>query len=248
MPGMSLPLLLQFLLCPLVLLGLLRITAPYGRHFRSGWGPSVPNRSAWLLMELPAVLVIGWLVLSSPLGTRAAAWVPLLFWQAHYLYRTFLFPALMRPSDRTFPLLLVVFAVGFNLLNGYNNANALLTNAGLGRAAFGAHFWVGACVFAAGFLIHAHSDNIIRRLRAPGETGYRIPEGGLFRWVSSPQYLGEIVQWTGWAMLTWSLAGLAFALFTVCNLAPRAVSNQAWYRERFPAYPRGRRILIPGVF
>jgi hypothetical protein len=48
--------------------------------------------------------------------------------------------------------------------------------------------------------------------------------------------------------LTWSAAGLAFALFTLCNLAPRAVANQTWYRAHFPNYPRKRRILIPGVY
>ena len=36
---------------------------------------------------------------------------------------------------------------------------------------------------------------------------------GVHRYVRHPNYLGEIVQWTGWAIMTWSLAGLAFALF-----------------------------------
>jgi 3-oxo-5-alpha-steroid 4-dehydrogenase 1 len=97
-------------------------------------------------------------------------------------------------------------------------------------------------------VLHVQSDRIIRNLRNPGDKTYRIPEGGMFRWVSSPHYLGEIIQWTGWAILTWSLAGAAFALFTFCNLAPRAVSNHRWYRERFAEYPAGRRVLIPGLF
>lgn len=245
---MSIPLLIQFLLCPLVLLSLLRVTAPYGRHFQPGWGPSLPNRLAWFLMELPAVLVIGAIVLGSSLTREPAAWVPLLFWQGHYLYRTMLFPAMMRPSNRTFPMLLVIFAVAFNVLNGYNNGNALLANASASQSWFNAHFVLGALVFVGGFMIHTHSDSTIRALREPGETGYRIPRGGLFRWVSSPHYLGEIIQWTGWAIMTWSLAGLAFALFTFCNLAPRAVANHAWYRSQFPDYPRKRNILIPGLF
>ena len=245
---MPAPLLVQFLLCPIVLVSLLWVTAPYGRHFKRGWGPSLPNRRAWLIMELPAVLVIAVLVLASPLGLSLNALIPLIFWLFHYLYRTFLFPALMHPSDKTFPALLVLFAIAFNILNGYNNADALLENARSGGPFFTTHFWTGAAVFMAGFVMHVHSDTIIRRLRKPGETGYRIPEGGMFRWVSSPHYLGEIIQWTGWAIMTWSLAGLAFALFTFCNLAPRAISNQAWYRDRFPGYPGERRILVPGIF
>ncbi len=245
---MSLPLLIQFALCPLVLLSLLWVTAPYGRHHRSGWGPDLANRAAWVLMELPALLVISILVLSDPAGSSPQAWVPLGFWVFHYSYRTFVFPALMQPSDKTFPALLVLFAVGFNSLNGYNNAEALLDAGRRDGPLLTVHFAIGAFVFLAGFVMHFSADRTIRRLRKPGETTYRIPHGGLFRWVSSPHYLGEILQWTGWAILTWSLAGAAFALFTFCNLAPRAISNHRWYHERFSDYPRGRKILVPGMF
>jgi 3-oxo-5-alpha-steroid 4-dehydrogenase 1 len=246
--GMPTPLLIQFLLCPVVFVSLLRVTAPYGRHHQAGWGPRLPNRMAWLIMELPALLVISAMVLSANAGTAAQAAVPLAFWLFHYAYRTFLFPALMRSSENTFPALLVLFAVAFNVLNGYNNGLALIGNANRGEPLLSWHFGLGAALFAAGFVAHAHSDRIIRNLREPGATGYAIPRGGLFRWVSSPNYLGEIIQWCGWAIMTWSLAGLAFALFTFCNLAPRAMSNHRWYRERFDDYPPERRSLVPGVF
>ena len=75
----------------------------YGRHFRPGWGPSLPNRVAWFLMELPALAAITLLVLGTPQASLAAVWVPLCFWLIHYTYRTVVFAALMRPSDRTFP-------------------------------------------------------------------------------------------------------------------------------------------------
>jgi hypothetical protein len=245
---MSTPLIIQFLLCPVVLLGLSKITAPYGRHFTDGWGPGLSNRSAWILMELPALLVISVLVLIQPDSRTAGALVPLALWAFHYSYRSFVFPLLMRPSHRTFPTVLVLFAVGFNTLNGYNNAEALNTAAASGDPLLTPYFLAGVVIFVTGFIIHAYSDWIIRELRQPGEVRYRIPEGGLFGWVSSPHYLGEIIQWCGWAVLTWSWAGVAFALFTFCNLAPRAVSNQVWYRQRFSEYPRERRILIPGIF
>jgi len=244
---MPMPLLIQFVLCPVALLTLLRVTAPYGRHFTPGWGPSLPNRLAWILMEVPALLAIALLTLAGPARSSPVAWVPLLFWCGHYSYRSFVFPALMRPSNRTFPAQLVLFAIAFNLLNGWNNAAALQANATAGIPLLSPHFAAGAGVFATGFAIHVHSDAIIRGLRAPGGTGYGVPVGGLFRWVGSPQYLGEIIQWSGWAIMTWSLAGLAFALFTFCNLAPRALSNRRWYRKTFPDYPPDRKALIPGL-
>jgi protein-S-isoprenylcysteine O-methyltransferase Ste14 len=244
---MPMPLIIQFVLCPIVFLSLLWVTAPYGRHYKPGWGPNLPNKTAWILMELPAVLVISTLVLVSPVGKSLNALVPLSFWLFHYLYRTFVFPILMHPSDKTFPAMLVIFAIAFNGLNGYNNSVAVVDNA-VTIPWDQLHFWMGAIVFVAGFVMHAHSDTIIRRLRSPGQAGYAIPRGGMFRWVSSPHYLGEIIQWTGWAILTWSFAGLAFAFFTFCNLAPRALSNQAWYRDRFPDYPTQRKVLVPGVW
>ena len=244
---MSLPLLIQFALCPLVLLSLLWTTAPYGRHFKPGWGPALPGRLAWLLMELPALLTITLLVLMSPYGTRMPALLPLTLWCFHYTYRTFVFPMLMRPSEKTFPVLLVIFAVAFNVLNGYNNAEGLILAAEQDKPLFTLNFIVGTLMFLVGFVIHFQSDRTIRLLRKPGETVYGIPQGGLFRWVSSPQYLGEMIQWCGWAVLTGSAAGLAFALFTICNLAPRALSNHRWYRERFADYPVERKALIPGI-
>jgi hypothetical protein len=54
-----------------------------------------------------------------------------------------------------------------------------------------------------------------------------------------------LIEWAGWAVATWSLAGLAFFLFTFANLVPRAVANHRWYRSTFVDYPRERRAVIP---
>ena len=76
---------------------------------------------------------------------------------------------------------------------------------------------------------------------------YKVPTGGAYRWISCPNYFGEIVQWCGWALATWSLGGLAFAVYTTANLAPRALDHHRWYRDNFPDYPPGRRALVPFV-
>ena len=102
--------------------------------------------------------------------------------------------------------------------------------------------------FGVGMALNIDSSRRLLRLKKANPDDYSIPRGGLFRWVSCPNYLGEIVEWLGWALLTWSPAGLAFAAWTMANLVPRARAHHRWYRERFPDYPARRKALVPGLF
>ena len=52
---------LEILLAGATCLALLFVTAPYGRHRRPGWGPTVSNRVGWILMEMPAVALFIWI-------------------------------------------------------------------------------------------------------------------------------------------------------------------------------------------
>jgi steroid 5-alpha reductase family enzyme len=147
------------------------------------------------------------------------------------------------------PILIMFLAVAFNTLNAFVNA-WWIGHLGSYSTEWLAdpRFLVGLALFLAGWFGNIHSDRILRNLRKPGEAGYEIPRGGLYRWVSTPNYLCEIVEWTGWAMTNWSFAGLAFAVYTAANLVPRALSHHAWYKERFVEYPSERKALIPFVF
>lgn len=237
----------ELLLAAVTFVALLFVVAPYGgRHGRSGWGPTVPARVGWVVMEAPAALLF---VAFYLLGSHRFEPVPLLFlalWLVHYVYRAFVYPFLMRSGSRM-PVLVMALAIGFNALNAWVNAR-WVSEYGTYPVAWLAdpRFWLGLVLFAGGLTLNATSDRTLRRLRADGG-GYRVPHGGGFRYVSSPNYLGEIVEWTGWAVMTWSLAGASFALYTIANLAPRAVANHRWYRETFPDYPRGRRAILPFV-
>jgi 3-oxo-5-alpha-steroid 4-dehydrogenase 1 len=113
---------------------------------------------------------------------------------------------------------------------------------------FDSRLWIGGALFIIGFWMHAHSDALLRRLRREGRGEYSIPEQGMFRYVASPNYLGEIMEWAGWAIATWSLAGTAFLIFTVANLLPRAFSHFSWYRRTFSDFPTKRRVLIPFIW
>ncbi len=39
----------------------------------------------------------------------------------------------------------------------------------------------GTLLFVAGMVVNIHSDHILRNLRKPGETGYKIPQGKKLR-------------------------------------------------------------------
>jgi hypothetical protein len=58
----------------------------------------------------------------------------------------------------------------------------------------------------------------------------------------------EIIEWTGFALMSWSPAALALAFYTVANLAPRASAHLNWYRKKFSDYPSERKALIPHLW
>ena len=241
--------LLELALAGVSLLVLLFVSAPYGRHNRAGWGPQVSNRVAWILMETPAVVVFAWMF---ALGAHRGDTVPLIFlvlWMLHYVYRTYIYPFRLRTGGKKMPLVVVGAAFAFQALNAtVNGAQVAELGAYPDAWLTDPRFLAGVALFVGGAAINHHADHVLLNLRKPGETGYKIPKGGLYRWVTSPNYLGEILEWTGWALATWSLAGVAFLAYTLANLIPRAVENHRWYLEKFADYPPERKRLIPFVF
>jgi protein-S-isoprenylcysteine O-methyltransferase Ste14 len=220
---------------------LLHVDAPYGRHARRGWGPAVPARIAWMVMEAPAALGLPALYLAArPAGVVPAALLAL--WLAHYVNRAVVQPLRAR-GGTAMPASVMAMGFAFNCVNVAIQGSAAFAPGAYADAWLAdPRFGVGLATFVAGYATNAHADAVLRRLRAGG---YQIPRGGLYRWVSCPNYLGEIVEWIGWAIATWSLAGASFAVWTIANLAPRALANHRWLRERFPDYPRERRALVP---
>lgn len=238
--------LLAFALAALTFLLLLRVNAPYGRFARPGWGPTLPARFAWVLFESPAVVVFCWIYVAGDNALQTVPLVLLAIWLFHYVPRTFLFPFLIRDTGGRIPIVVTLMAIVFNLLNAYINARWI---SHFGHYDSGwlmsAPFVTGLTLFVLGWSINQQADYVLRRLRGPGEAHYAIPQGGLYRHISCPNYFGEILEWIGWAILTWSLAGAAFAVFTAANLLPRALASHRWYRATFADYPATRRAVIP---
>ncbi len=238
-----------FLIAVVSFASLLVLAAPYGRHYSGkGWGPHISNRLSWVLMELPSVVFFLGVYFS---GTAAFQTVPLVLlgvWQCHYLNRTFVYPLRIRTAGKKMPLLVMACGFAFNSINAYVNARFISEFGEYGSELLtDPRFLAGLVIFLAGLALNVHSDNILLSLRKTGESGYAIPHGGAFRYVSCPNYLGEIMEWAGWALAIWSPAGLAFFVYTAANLIPRARSHHQWYRTRFPDYPANRKSLIPGL-
>lgn len=233
----------------LVFIVLLRLAAPYGRHGRSGWGPSLPASWGWFAMESAALVGFGvCFVMGNHVGAPPALF--LILYGGHYGYRALIYPWLSSGSGPSgMPLSVLLMGLVFNGINS-TILGGYLFIAGPGAAAsdpFGPRGWVGLVLFGAGFLIHVRADHALRKLRQDRGPGYHIPYGGLFRFVSCPNYLGEMLQWVGFALTMNALAGWTFAAWTVANLLPRALRHHAWYREKFRDYPLVRKAVFPGL-
>ncbi len=253
--GYSMVLTGSFIYAGLILVGAMFARAPYGRFGAEGMGLSLSPRLGWFLMELPATLSFLWFYLH---GQNAAELVPMIFlgvWLVHYGNRGFVFPLLMRVakgSRGTFGLLVVVAGWLVTTLHGYLNAvfishlSTHLTPEWLTDP----RFLIGMAIYAFGFIMNVHSDAVVRNLRskaevARGERVYRIPRGGLFRYVSNPSYFTELLSFTGFAIATWSPGALFVLLVSAANLVPRAFQVHQWYQKKFDDYPAERRVLIP---
>jgi 3-oxo-5-alpha-steroid 4-dehydrogenase 1 len=239
-----------FVLAVVVFGALFFVAAPYGRHTRSGWGYTVANKTGWVVMEAPASIVFAICFVIGNNTHTATALILLVLWEAHYLHRAFIYPLGRRGTARQMPLVVMSFGFIFNVMNGYLNGRYIFTFAGgyANEWLRDPRFVLGLVLFLVGFAVNRRSDEVLRSLRPPGESGYRISYHRLYRWVSCPNYLGEIIIWIGWAVATWSLPGLVFAFWTVANLMPRARAHHAWYREHFPDYPPERKALVPGLW
>ena len=236
-------------LAVIIFASLFFVNAPYGRHIRKGWGHVIEARWGWFLMEFPALVAPFFYFFFSQRSQNLVSVMFLVMWEVHYIQRTLVYPAAKKKSVNKMPLFVMFMGLFFNAGNGYLNSRFLFSLSPLypTRWLIDPKFIIGALLFICGFVINVHSDSLLRSLRTKGETGYKIPRGGLFEYISSPNYFGEIIEWTGWAVATWALPGAAFVLWTIANLAPRALANHRWYIQEFPDYPKKRKALIPFI-
>lgn len=226
----------------------LKIVAPYGRHTKEGWGPLIDNRLGWMIYEAPALILVIVYFLSGDAPKTNAVWIMFSLFILHYINRTMIFPLRIKTKGKKVPLGIVVSAFVFNLINGSIIGYYLGFVQNYGESWINdPRFIIGILIFIIGMRINWQSDSILINLRKPGETGYKIPKGGLFKYVSCPNHLGEIIEWTGYAIMLWALPGVSFAIWTLANLVPRTLNHHRWYHEHFEDYPVERKAVIPYI-
>ena len=220
----------------IVFIALYFVTAGYGVFYNKKWGPSIPNKIGWILMESPVFIAMILLCVFSERSTNIVCLIFLLLFEIHYFQRSFIFPFLIRGKS-VMPLSVILMGVVFNTLNALMQGGWIFYVAPENMYEISwlttPQFIIGTLIFFAGMIINIHSDNIIRHLRKPGDTKHYLPKKGMFKYVTSANYFGEFVEWCGFAILTWSLAGAVFALWTFANLAPRAAKIYDNYKKEF---------------
>lgn len=237
-----------------VFIALYFIKAGYGMFRTASWGISLNNKLAWVLMEAPVFVVMFCLWARSGVAFALPQYLFFLLFQLHYLQRSFIFPLLMKGKSRM-PVAIMAMGIVFNLLNGVMQAGGIFYFPPEGLYAGGSAYLlrpnavIGLLLFFAGMLVNLHSDHVIRHLRKPGDTKHYLPARGLYRYVTSANYFGELVEWTGFAVLTASPAAWVFVWWTFANLVPRADAIHKHYREEFGTEAVGRRKrIIPFIY
>ena len=226
----------------------LKIVAPYGRHASKKWGLLINNRLAWIIMESPVLFLVLYFVLPNLSSLNIVTWILFFLFTAHYVHRTFIYPFKIKGSNKKMPLLVMILAVIFNVFNGYFIGYYLANFAQYDSSwLLSLPFISGTILFAIGAFINWRADAMLIGLRKEGFSGYRIPRGFLFEKVSCPNHLGEMIEWVGYALMSFNLPALAFAIWTLANLIPRALAHHKWYRSYFEDYPKNRKAFLPGI-
>ena len=238
----------------IVFVSLYFVKAGYGMFRTASWGLSLNNKLAWVLMEAPAFVGVLVCWLHSGAGMVAPQSAMALLFLLHYFQRSFVFPLLMKGKSRM-PVSIMGMGIVFNVLNAWLIATGLFVYPPQGLYDGGWSFLLrpqsvlGILLFLGGKGINLHSDHVIRHLRKPGDTKHYLPARGMYRYVTSANYFGELVEWTGFAVLTASPAAWVFVWWTAANLVPRADAIHKRYRQEFGDGAVGRRKrILPFIY
>ena len=252
---MNLEKLYNLILTPWLILGVLTffmlvfITAPYGRHNKK-MGLMISGKWGWIIQEIISPLTFGYFFLIGNSIKTPAMWVFFALWIGHYFNKCLIYPFRQKNAKDT-SIIVVFSAIFFNIINGFINGYYLGSNTLVQDQYINYfesyNFILGIILFVIGAIINLKSDEILLNLRKNND-GYHIPQTFMYNFISCPNYLGEIIEWIGFAIMVWSFPAFIFAFWTIFNLVPRAVSHHKWYQNNFSDYPKNRKVIIPFIF
>jgi 3-oxo-5-alpha-steroid 4-dehydrogenase 1 len=227
------------------------VDAGYGKFRSNKWGYSINNKLGWVLMECPALIPIAYTIVA--LTPSALAILFMSLYALHYVYRSFIFPAVLKGNSKM-PLAITAMGATFNFTNSTLLCASVVafpkeSYTDICSYAGNWNFWLGIVLFFMGMYTHMKADHTIRNLRKPGDTNHYLPKGGLFDYVTSANYFGELLEWTGFAILLCNPAAWMFVWWTAANLVPRAHAINKKYRAEFGNEQVGKRKrVIPFIY
>ena len=236
----------------IVFIALFHIKAGYGIFRTKSWGFSIPNKTGWVIMECPAFITMLYMWFTGVTPVNITLLLFFIFFELHYFQRTFIFPFLMKGKSKM-PISIITMGITFNVINAFLIGYSLFHDSDVSKYPdtwiYSPQFIAGTIIFILGIIINLHSDNVIRNLRPEGDTKHYLPQKGMYRFVTSANYLGELTEWIGFAILTQSDAAWIFVIWTFANLAPRAYAIRQQYCKEFGAEAvADKKCIIPFIF
>lgn len=223
---------------------------PYGKHSEANGSCNLPVRMANIAVHLIPGFVFFTITYFTGLHFNSPVNITLfILFIVHYLSRGVITPLVAKYSEARVVIWVPMHALLLNMVYHYINAEFIGSVDYCRGYFYDPRFIIGATLFVIGFIVNRISDTQVIFLRkSRKDHSYLIPRGFLFNLISCPNYFGEGLQWLGWAVMTWSLAGFVWWLYTESVFVPRARHNHNWYKNQFLNYPHYRRALIPLIY
>jgi protein-S-isoprenylcysteine O-methyltransferase Ste14 len=226
----------------------------YGRLKGSLFPFEFPPRIAWCLMELPNLIAVFYFtaVEGDGLGLGLALFL------LHYLNRTIIYPLTLRTTTKI-PVEIVASALCFTSANGYLQG---ISNAKIqgGQAINWVVRSAGLILFFAGMLINIKADRLLQASKSktpqkkdvqpsqgspPKTHNYVVIDQFLFKYISSPNYFGEIIEWLGYFLVCQNAEAFLFFFSTLNILVAAALPRHEWNRKNIEGYPLDRKAIVP---
>jgi len=112
------------------------------------------------------------------------------------------------------------------------------------------HVFVGFPWFCTFMILNFICHMRLKYMRPKGTNDFVIPHGGLFEYITCPNYFCEIMTWFGFNILTgFTIAGVAFNIVGTLQMLQWATQRRDKYKKLFGSkWPNKRYVLFPFIY